>query len=80
MRELDLLDFMREVKRSLDQMTENQRKTIIMRFGLDGQGKRSYAKVGEAIGLSRSRAQHLEAEGLRIMRLKNKRLRDFLRQ
>jgi RNA polymerase primary sigma factor len=64
----------------LDELTERERRVLILRYGLlDGQ-HRTLETVGKAIGMTRERARQIEAEALKKLRSSEvgRHLRDYL--
>jgi RNA polymerase primary sigma factor len=64
----------------LEELTERERRVLILRYGLlDGQ-HRTLEMVGKAIGMTRERARQIEAEALRKLRASEvgRHLRDYL--
>jgi RNA polymerase primary sigma factor len=64
----------------LDELTERERKILIMRYGLQDGQHRTLEEVGKAIGMTRERARQIEAEALRKLRASEvgRQLRDYL--
>ncbi len=64
----------------LNELTERERRVLILRYGLlDGQ-HRTLEMVGKAIGMTRERARQIEAEALQKLRTSEvgRHLRDYL--
>ena len=64
----------------LDELTERERRVLVLRYGLlDGQ-HRTLEIVGKAIGMTRERARQIEADALRKLRTSEvgRHLRDYL--
>lgn len=51
----------------LNQLPDNCKKTLRLRFGLDGRGKRTQTEVGEALGVGKQRAEQLEKKALALL-------------
>lgn len=57
-----------ELAKSLDQLSERERKVIMLRFGLDGGPIYSLQRIGKMIGLSKERVRQIEKKALRKIR------------
>ena len=57
-----------EVMRLLEHLTENQRKTLIMRYGLLDGIPKTLEEIGTEFGLTRERIRQIEAEAIRKLR------------
>ncbi len=57
-----------ELIKSLEQLTEREKKIIMLRFGLDGGPVYSLQKIGKMIGLSKERIRQIEKKALRKIR------------
>lgn len=58
----------KEILISLEQLSERERKIIMLRFGLDGGPVYSLQKIGKMIGLSKERVRQIEKKALRKIR------------
>jgi len=58
----------KEILKSLEQLTEREKKIIMLRFGLDGGPVYSLQKIGKMIGLSKERVRQIEKKALRKIR------------
>lgn len=56
------------VQMALSALTPLQRRVLIQRFGLDGQGVRPLREIAKEMGVSPSRVQNLERFGLQALR------------
>jgi len=59
------------IKNLLDngsKLTERERKIIVLRFGLDGDGSRTLEKVGKVFNLTRERVRQIENEALKKLK------------
>jgi len=72
-----LKEQMREI---LGQLTERERKVLVMRFGLDDGQSRTLEEVGHEFGVTRERIRQIEAKALRKLRhpLRSRLLKDYL--
>lgn len=57
-----------ELWKSLDQLTEREKKVVMLRFGLDGGQIFSLQKIGKMINLSKERVRQIEKKALRKIR------------
>jgi RNA polymerase primary sigma factor len=66
-----LASFMRERTEFLgllDDLAENERRVLRLRFGLDGREPQTLEAIGRDLGLTRERVRQIEAAGLRKLR------------
>jgi RNA polymerase primary sigma factor len=56
------------VMRALGLLPDSDRRVLVMRFGFDGEGSRTFRQIGNELGISRQRAQQIEAGALRRLR------------
>ncbi len=49
-----------QIRSLIKELNDNERKIIIMRYGLDGEDPKTLKEVGERIGLSRERVRQIE--------------------
>ena len=49
---------------SLSLLNKNEQITLWSRFGMDGEGERTLAEVGEHLGMTRERVRQIEQKGL----------------
>jgi RNA polymerase nonessential primary-like sigma factor len=72
-------EFLRQdINLLLDELTEQQREVLILRFGLDGDKGLSLAKVGEKLHLSRERVRQLETQALTHLRRRRAQVQEYL--
>ncbi|RME49562.1 MAG: RNA polymerase sigma factor RpoD [Caldilineae bacterium] len=72
-----LKEHMRDI---LNQLTERERKVLVMRFGLEDGQSRTLEEVGNEFGVTRERIRQIEAKALRKLRhpLRSRKLKDYL--
>ncbi len=56
------------IQEMLEQLTPQEKKIIIMRFGLDGNEPKTLREIGEKLGISRERVRQLETRAKKKMR------------
>ncbi|MEO2068346.1 MAG: RNA polymerase sigma factor RpoD/SigA [Desulfurobacteriaceae bacterium] len=56
------------IQEMLEQLTPQEKKIIIMRFGLDGNEPKTLREIGEKLGISRERVRQLEARAKKKMK------------
>ena len=57
-----------QLSRWLEQLTEQEREVLGLRFGLDGQERHTLAEIGRQLDVSRERVRQLEARALKKLR------------
>jgi len=64
----------------LEQLTDRERRVLVMRFGLEDGQSRTLEEVGKEFGVTRERIRQIEAKALRKLRhpLRNRKLKDYL--
>lgn len=62
----------------LSELTEQQRRVLILRFGLEDGKEMSLAKVGERLHLSRERVRQLEHQALAHLRRRQAKVREYV--
>ena len=58
----------RRVRRALSRLDDRARRVVEMRFGLDGDGARTYQAIGDALGVTRERARQIVTAALSVLR------------
>jgi len=69
------------VKDVLSELSDREKKVVVMRFGLDGSGQaRTLEEVGKAFGVTRERIRQIESKTLAKLRhpQRSQKLRDYL--
>src|SRR2546430_17190101 len=61
----------RRIHELVDELRENERKVLRLRFGLAGDEPRTLKQAGTELGISAERARELEARGLRRLAASN---------
>ncbi|WP_078058046.1 sigma-70 family RNA polymerase sigma factor [Desulfurobacterium indicum] len=56
------------IKEMLEQLTPQEKRIIIMRFGLDGNDPKTLREIGEKLGISRERVRQLETRAKKKMK------------
>jgi len=56
------------IQEMLEQLTPQEKRIIIMRFGLDGNEPKTLREIGEKLGISRERVRQLEARAKKKMK------------
>ena len=69
-----------QMEEILDQLSERERKVLVMRFGLEDGMNRTLEDVGREFNVTRERVRQIEAKALRKLRhpLRSRKLRDYL--
>lgn len=69
-----------QMEEILDQLSERERKVLVMRFGLEDGINRTLEDVGKEFNVTRERVRQIEAKALRKLRhpLRSRKLRDYL--
>ncbi|MDJ0556716.1 MAG: RNA polymerase sigma factor, RpoD/SigA family [Microcoleaceae cyanobacterium MO_207.B10] len=62
----------------LEELTEQQRRVLTLRFGLEDGKEMSLAKVGERLQLSRERVRQLEHQALAHLRRRQAKVREYV--
>lgn len=56
------------IMRALSFLPDSDRRVLVMRFGFDGEEPRTFQQIGNELGISRQRAQQIEALALQRLR------------
>ena len=75
---LDEGGFASELGHALDQLHEQERKVVELRFGLDGNGVRTLDQVGTELGCTRERVRQVESRALSTLAKSNPELREYI--
>ncbi len=72
-----LKEHMRDI---LEQLTDRERRVLVMRFGLEDGQSRTLEEVGNQFGVTRERIRQIEAKALRKLRhpIRSRKLKDYL--
>ena len=62
----------------LEELSEQQRHVLILRFGLEDGKEMSLAKVGDKLKLSRERVRQLEHQALALLRRRQAKVREYI--
>ncbi len=66
--ELSRFEQERRVRRALGTLDERTRRVVVLRFGLDGDGPRTYQVIGDTLGVTRERARQIVTAALAALR------------
>ncbi len=69
-----------QVRQSLSELDEKERKVLLLRFGLTGEEPKTLKEIGEVMSLSRERIRQIEAQALKKLNRSSKcqQLRSYL--
>jgi len=67
-----------DLHHALDQLHEQERQVVELRFGLDGNGTRTLDEVSAELGCTRERVRQVEGRALSALAKANPELRDYL--
>ncbi len=67
-----------DLRHALDQLQEQERQVVELRFGLDGNGTRTLDEVSAELGCTRERVRQVEGRALSALAKANPDLRDYL--
>ncbi|ABB56704.1 RNA polymerase sigma factor, RpoD/SigA family [Synechococcus elongatus] len=68
----------RDIDRLLDQLTEQQRQVIALRYGLEDGQVMTLASIGDRLQISRERVRQLEREALHTLRQARSQVQEYL--
>jgi RNA polymerase sigma factor (sigma-70 family) len=74
--ELEICQSQKAIIQALSFLPDSDRCVLVMRFGFDGEEPRTFQQIGNALGISKQRAQQIEAGALQRLR-KNHELRQI---
>jgi len=66
--ELEAREGKSAIMRALSFLPDSDRRVLVMRFGFDGEEPRTFQQIGNALGISKQRAQQIEAGALQRLR------------
>ena len=75
---LDGSGFATDLESALDQLHEQERQVVELRFGLDGNGARTLDQVSSELGCTRERVRQVETRALSTLAKSNPELREYL--
>ncbi len=67
-----------DLQQALDQLHEQERQVVELRFGLDGNGTRTLDQVSATMGCTRERVRQVEGRALNALAKANPELREYL--
>jgi len=67
-----------DLQQALDQLHEQERQVVELRFGLDGNGTRTLDQVSSTLGCTRERVRQVEGRALSALAKANPELREYL--
>ena len=70
----------RDLADALDQLHDQERRVVELRFGLDGEGTRTLDEVSAELGCTRERVRQVEGRALSTLAKANPELREYLAQ
>jgi RNA polymerase primary sigma factor len=65
---LDNIDRYEQISERLEQLTDNERKILAMRFGLDDKEPQTLDTIGQIFGVTRERIRQIESKSLEKIR------------
>jgi RNA polymerase sigma factor (sigma-70 family) len=65
---LEVCENKKTIMRALSFLSDGDRRVLIMRFGFNGEEPRTFQQIGNALGISKQRAQQIEANALQRLR------------
>ncbi len=67
-----------DLQQALDQLHDQERRVVELRFGLDGNGTRTLDQVSSTLGCTRERVRQVEGRALSALAKANPELREYL--
>jgi RNA polymerase primary sigma factor len=67
-----------DLQQALEQLHDQERRVVELRFGLDGNGTRTLDQVSSALGCTRERVRQVEGRALSALAKANPELREYL--
>ena len=61
-----------QLRKLMNALDVRECQVVVMRYGWDGQGKRTLVEISRSLGISRSRVGQIEQEALRKLRKQSK--------
>jgi len=70
----------RQIHEVLGELTDRERKIIVLRYGLEDDRSRTLEEVGQEFNVTRERIRQIEAKALRKLRhpSRSRKLKDYL--
>ena len=80
--EVEARDLNKMIKEAMGALTEREQKVLEVRFGFDGQGKKTLDKTAEIFNMTKRRIRAIEVQALRKLRYpdRSKKIKGFLEE